>query len=93
MKAPFDLGSKSTGKIKKKKKEKNENITLKIGQTRGRLLLLDAELDLKLCSMIVSLRTAGTGINIRVDRSVLMGLVQLNPKKFDKYLKFNVSCS
>ena len=81
MKAPFDLGSKSTGKIKKKRKKKNENITLKIGQTRGRLLLLDAELDLKLRSMIVSLRTAGAGIDIRVDRGVLMGLVQLNPQK------------
>ena len=67
--------------LKEKKKAKNENITLKIEQTRGRPSLLDAELDLKLHLMVVSLCTAGAGINIHVVRSVLMGLVQLNPKK------------
>ena len=64
MKAIFNFGSKSTGKIKKKKKAKNENIISKICQMHGRPLLLDAELDFKLCSMIVSLCTAGARINI-----------------------------
>ena len=38
------------GNLKEKKKAKNENINLKIRQTRGRPLLLDAELDVKLRS-------------------------------------------
>ena len=59
--------------LKEKKKAKNENIILKIGQTRGRPLLLNAELDLKLRSIIVSLRTAGAGIDTHVVRGVLMG--------------------
>lgn len=79
--------------LKEKKKAKNDNIALKIGQTRGRPLLLDAELDLKLRSMIVSLRRAGAGINIHVVRGVLMGLVQSNPEKFGKYVNFDVSRS
>ena len=70
----------------KRKKVKNEKITLKTGKTRGTPLLLDADLDLKFCSMIVSLRTSGTGINIQVVWGVLMGLVQSNPEKFGKYL-------
>ena len=43
----------------------------------GRSLLLDAELDLRLRSVIVSLRTAG--IKIHVVKGVLMGLVQDTP--------------
>ena len=76
--------------LKEKKKAKNEKIILKFGQTRGRPLLLDAELDLKLRSIIVALRIAGAGINIHI---VLMGLVQWNPKKLGKYLNFYVSRS
>ena len=43
--------------------------------------------------MIVSLRTAGAGINIHLVRSILIGLLQLNPEKFGKYLNFHVSPS
>ena len=94
MKAPFDLGSKRTGKVKKKKKKaKNENITVKIIQTRGRRLLFDTELDLKLRSMIVALRTAGAGINMHVVSGVLVGLVQSKPEIFGKYLNFHISRS
>ena len=92
MKAPFDVGPKSTGKFKGKE-EKTENIILKIGQTRGRPLFLDAELDLKLRSMIVSLRTAGAVIETHVIGGVQTRLVQSNPEKFGKYLKFHVSRS
>ena len=70
--------------LRERKKAKNENIILKIEQTRGRPLLLVTELDLKLCSMIASSRTAGTGINIHVVRGVLMGLRQSNSEKFGK---------
>ena len=81
--------------MKGKKKAKNENYYLKIGQTRGRPLVLDAELDLKLRSnpSIVSLCTPGAGKNINVVSGVLMGLVQSNPKTSGKYLNFHVSCS
>ena len=72
-------------KLKEQKKAKNDNITLKIGQRCARPFLLDAELDLTFRSMMVSLRTAGAGINIHVVRGVLMILVQLNPEKFGKY--------
>ena len=77
----------------KEKKAKNENITLKIGQMHGRSLLLDAELDSNLGSLIVSLYTAGAGKNILVVSGVLMGLVQSNLQKFGKYLNFHVSRS
>ena len=68
-------------------------MTLKIEQTGGRPLLLDAELNLKLRSTIVSIRTAGAGINIHLVRSVLIGLVLRNSEKFAKYLNFHVSHS
>ena len=60
------MTQKVQGELKEKKKVKNENTTLKIGQTRNRPILLDAQLDLKLRSMIVSLHTAGAGINKHV---------------------------
>ena len=85
------LALKIQGKLKKKKKVKYENINLKIGQMRGRPLLLDVESDLKLRSMIVSLLTARAGINVDVVGGDLMGLVQSNHEKFDKYLSFHVS--
>lgn len=58
---------------------------------RGRPLLLDAESDLKLRSVIVSLLTVRAEINVDVVGGVLMGLVQSNHEKFDKYLSFHVS--
>ena len=60
---------------------------------RGTPILLDAELDLKLCSMVLSLCAAGSGINIHFVRGILMGLLQSNPEKFGKYLNFDVSRS
>ena len=79
--------------LKEKKKAKNENIILQAEQARGRPLFLDPELDLSLHSMIVSLHTAGAGINLYVVRYDLMVLVNLNPEKFCNYLNLHVSCS
>ena len=77
----------------KEKKKSNDESPLKIGHTRGRPLLLDVELDLKLRSMVLSLRTAGDSINQHVVRGVLMGLVRSNPEKFGKYINFEVTRS
>ena len=52
----------------KEKKKSNDEIPLKIGHVRGRPLLLDVELDLKLRSVILPLRTAEAGINQHVVR-------------------------
>lgn len=60
---------------------------------RGRPLLLDEELDLRLRTMIVTLQTADAGINVYVVRSVSNGLVGTNPKKFDRYIDFQKSRS
>ena len=65
----------------------------KIGQVRGRPLLLDNELDLKLRMMLVTLRTAGAGINIHGVTGLLNGLVRANPEKFSKYVDFHVTRS
>ena len=46
-----------------RKEESKQQVVLKIGQTRGRPLLLDVGLDSKIRAMIISLRTAGAGIN------------------------------
>ena len=43
--------------------------------------------------MIITLQTAGVGINIHVVRSVLNGLVPTNPKNFGRYTDFQVSQS
>ena len=59
----------------------------------SRPLLVDVELNLKLCSMIVSFHTTGVAINIHVVWGALMILVQLNPEKSGKYLNFHISCS
>ena len=60
---------------------------------RGRPLLLDEELDLRLRTMIVTLQTADAGINVYVVRSVSNGLVGTNSKKFDRYIDFQKSRS
>ena len=72
----------------KEKTKANKKLALKTGQTRGRPLLLDVGLDSKLRAMIISLRTAGAGINQHVVRGVLIGLVQSYPEKFGKYVLF-----
>ena len=66
----------------------NKEVALKIGQTRGRPFSLDAGLDWKLWAMIISLRTAGAGINQDVVRRILIGLVQSYPEKLGKYVNF-----
>ena len=43
--------------------------------------------------MIISLRTAGEGINQHVVKGVLIGLVQSCPEKFGKYNNFEVTRS
>ena len=65
----------------------------KIGQVRCRPLLLDSELDLKLRTMLITLRTAGAGINIHVVTGVQNGLVRANPEMFGKYVDFQVTRS
>ena len=77
----------------KEKKKVNKKVALKIGQTRGRALLLDVRPDKKLRTMIISLRTAGAGINQHVVRRVLIGLVQSYPEKFGEYVNFEVTRS
>ena len=46
-----------------------------IGKARGRPLILDEALDLKLRSMLVKLRLPGAGINIQVVSGVLNSLI------------------
>ena len=65
----------------------------KIGQVRGRPLLLDNELDLKLRTMLITLRTTGAGINIHVLTGVLNGLVRTNPEMFGNYVDFQATRS
>ena len=52
------------------KQGQNSNFTPTIGNTRGRPLLLDEELDLKLSTMIITLQTAGAGISAHIVRGV-----------------------
>ena len=77
----------------KEKRKTNKEVALKIGQTRGRPLLLDVVLDSKLRAMIISLKSAGAGINQHAVRGVLIGLVQSYPEKFGKYVNFEVTRS
>ena len=77
------------GKFKKKCKA----VALWIGQTHGRLLLLDVEQDWKLRATIISLRTAGAEINQKAVRGVFVGLVKSYLEKLDKYVIFEVTHS
>ena len=52
------------------KQGQSSNFTPTIGNTRGRPLLLDEELDLKLSTMIITLQTAGAGISAHIVRGV-----------------------
>ena len=76
----------------KKNNGESSGFAPKIGQVRSRPLLLDNELDLKPCTML-TLRTAGAGINIHVVTGVVNGLVRANPEKFGKYVDFQVTRS
>ena len=64
-----------------------------IGRIRGRPLLTDEVLNLKLRSMLVNLPTAGAGIIIHIVSSVLNGLIHANPEQFGKYMDFKVTRS
>ena len=63
------------------------------GRVRGRPLLIEGVLDLKLRSMLVNLRTAGVGINIHVVSGVLNGLTRANSERFGKYMDIKVTRS
>ena len=63
------------------------------GRVRGRPLLIEEVLDLKLRSMLVNLRTAGVGINIHVVSGVLNGLTRANSERFGKYMDIKVTRS
>ena len=78
--------------LKEKRKAINE-IILKIGQTRGRPLLLDIGLNLKLRTMIISLRTAAAGINQNVVKGALIGLLQPYPETFGKCVNSEITQS
>ena len=53
--------------IQEQKKKKGEtSVQSTIGKVRGRSLLIEEALNLKLHSALVNLRTAGAGINIHV---------------------------
>ena len=56
-------------------------------------MLIEEVLNLKLRSMLVNLRTAGAGINIRVVFGVLNGLIRANPERFGKYMDFKMTRS
>ena len=65
----------------------------KIRKARGRPLILDKPLDLKLRSMLVKLRLAGAGINIHLASGLLNGFIRENPERFGKYMEFKVTRS
>ena len=73
------------------KQGQNSNFTPTIGNTRGRPLLLDEELDLKLGMMIITLQTAGAGTSAHIVRVILNDLVHANPEKFGRYIHFQVN--
>ena len=85
---------KSHKKSIQEQKEKGEtSVQSTFGRVRGRSLLIEEVLDLKLRSMLVNLRTAGAGINIHVVSGVLNGLICTNPDRFGKYMDFKVTRS
>ena len=79
--------------IQEQKKMGASSVETKIGKARGRPLILDEALDLKLRSMLLKLRLAGAGININVVSGVLNGLIRANPERFGKYTEFKVTRS
>ena len=79
--------------LQEQKSVNPSNVVPKIGKPKGRPLLLEEELDIKLRSMLTSLRLAGAGINIHIVRGVLNGLIRANPDKFGKFVEFKVTRS
>ena len=62
-----------------------------IAEKRGRPTYLSKELDQKLRSVIINLRTAGAEINIHVVRGVLAGLIKSNVNKYGAFMDFPVT--
>ena len=50
--------------IQKLKNKEETSVQSKVGRVRGRPLLIEVVLDLKLRSILVNLRATGSGINI-----------------------------
>lgn len=69
------------------------NPTMTMSAKRGRPLYLSAELDKKLRTMLVSLRTGGAAINSHVVKGVLAGLVRSNIVKYGQFSDFQVNRS
>lgn len=64
---------------------------VQIGTKHRRPLLLPDELDFKLCSFIINLRTAVGTINRHVLYGVLMGLIKSDLAKYGQYLEFHIT--
>ena len=74
-------------KYKEEIKKKSAECVI-ISQTRGRPLLLPAELDEKLRLFITNMRTAGGTINKHVIYGILMGLIKADMTRHGEYLDF-----
>ena len=79
--------------IQEQKKMRASSVEPKIGKARGRPLILDEALDLKLRSMLIKLRLAAGGINIHVVSGVLHDMIRANPERFGKSMEFKVTRS
>ena len=79
-------------KYKEEIKKKSAECVI-ISQTRGRPLLLPAELDEKLRLFITNMRTAGGTINKHVIYGILMGLIKADMTRHGGYLDFTVTKS
>ena len=74
-------------KYKEEIKKKSAECVI-ISPTRGRFLLLPAELDEKLRLFIINTRTAGRTINKHVIYGILMGLIKADMTRYGGYLDF-----
>ena len=79
--------------VKKYEQMLRDPLVTTIGVRRGRPTYLSAELDQKVCAMIINLRTAGSEINIYVVKGVLTGLIWSNITKYGAFLDFPVTRS
>lgn len=72
------------------KQGQSSNFTPTIGNTRGRPLLLDEELDLKPHTMVITFWTASASVNVDMVRGVLNVLLSANPEKIGRHIDFQV---
>ena len=54
-------------------------------------MILPSDLDHKLQSMVVNLKTAGTKTNNHVVQGILARLIRSNPAAYGRYLEFKVT--